>query len=109
MRRSTSRWFVFGGVQVGFVTGLGGKGTLLLGVQVIAESFERILVNLIGVGVVRCSSHEEKVNVVVGTRRYQVFDITGIGVLSDGKTQDDSGHQRAAPRSSSAPCASAPR
>ncbi|MFY2861467.1 aconitate hydratase [Mycobacterium sp. THU-M104] len=64
------------------------KGTLLLGVRaVIAESFERIhRSNLIGMGVIPLQFPEGKSAGSLGLDGTEVFDITGIGALNDGKT-----------------------
>jgi aconitate hydratase len=64
------------------------KGTLLLGVRaVIAESFERIhRSNLIGMGVIPLQFPEGKSAKELGLDGTEVFDITGIEALNDGKT-----------------------
>ena len=64
------------------------KGTLLLGVRaVIAESFERIhRSNLIGMGVIPLQFPEGKSAQSLGLDGTEVFDITGIEALNDGKT-----------------------
>jgi aconitate hydratase len=64
------------------------KGTLLLGVRaVIAESFERIhRSNLIGMGVIPLQFPEGKNAESLGLDGTEVFDITGIKALNDGKT-----------------------
>ena len=65
------------------------KGTLLLGVRaVIAESFERIhRSNLIGMGVIPLQFPEgESAKDSLGLDGTEVFDITGIDALNDGKT-----------------------
>ncbi len=64
------------------------KGTLLLGVRaVIAESFERIhRSNLIGMGVIPLQFPEGKSAESLGLDGTEVFDITGIEALNDGKT-----------------------
>ena len=64
------------------------KGTLLLGVRaVIAESFERIhRSNLIGMGVIPLQFPEGKSAKELGLDGTEVFDITGIDALNDGKT-----------------------
>jgi aconitate hydratase len=64
------------------------KGTLLLGVRaVIAESFERIhRSNLIGMGVIPLQFPEGKTAESLGLDGTEVFDITGIEALNDGKT-----------------------
>jgi aconitate hydratase len=64
------------------------KGTLLLGVRaVIAESFERIhRSNLIGMGVIPLQFPEGKTAKSLGLDGTEVFDITGIEALNDGKT-----------------------
>jgi aconitate hydratase len=64
------------------------KGTLLLGVRaVIAESFERIhRSNLIGMGVIPLQFPEGKSAEDLGLDGTEVFDITGIEALNDGKT-----------------------
>jgi aconitate hydratase len=64
------------------------KGTLLLGVRaVITESFERIhRSNLIGMGVIPLQFPEGKTAESLGLDGTEVFDITGIEVLNDGKT-----------------------
>jgi len=64
------------------------KGTLLLGVRaVIAESFERIhRSNLIGMGVIPLQFPEGKSAAALGLDGTEVFDITGIEELNDGKT-----------------------
>ncbi|HVR00360.1 MAG TPA: aconitate hydratase AcnA, partial [Mycobacterium sp.] len=64
------------------------KGTSLLGVRaVIAESFERIhRSNLIGMGVIPLQFPEGKSAESLGLDGTEVFDITGIETLNDGKT-----------------------
>ena len=64
------------------------KGTLLLGVRaVIAESFERIhRSNLIGMGVIPLQFPEGKSAKSLGLDGTEVFDITGIDALNEGKT-----------------------
>lgn len=64
------------------------KGTLLLGVRaVIAESFERIhRSNLIGMGVIPLQFPHGKNAESLGLDGTEVFDITGIEALNDGKT-----------------------
>ncbi|WP_156942872.1 aconitate hydratase [Mycobacterium genavense] len=64
------------------------KGTRLLGVRaVIAESFERIhRSNLIGMGVIPLQFPEGKTAQELGLDGTEVFDITGIDALNDGKT-----------------------
>ncbi|MGH3555702.1 MAG: aconitate hydratase, partial [Mycobacterium sp.] len=64
------------------------KGTLLLGVRaVIAESFERIhRSNLIGMGVIPLQFPDGKNAESLGLDGTEVFDITGIEALNDGKT-----------------------
>jgi aconitate hydratase len=64
------------------------KGTLLLGVRaVIAESFERIhRSNLIGMGVIPLQFPEGESASSLGLDGTEVFDITGIEALNDGKT-----------------------
>jgi len=64
------------------------KGTSLLGVRaVIAESFERIhRSNLIGMGVIPLQFPEGKSASSLGLDGTEVFDITGIDALNDGKT-----------------------
>ena len=64
------------------------KGTLLLGVRaVIAESFERIhRSNLIGMGVIPLQFPQAKTAESLGLDGTEVFDITGIEALNDGKT-----------------------
>jgi aconitate hydratase len=64
------------------------KGTLLLGVRaVIAESFERIhRSNLIGMGVIPLQFPDGKTAESLGLDGTEVFDITGIEALNDGKT-----------------------
>jgi aconitate hydratase len=64
------------------------KGTLLLGVRaVIAESFERIhRSNLIGMGVIPLQFPEGKTAGDLGLDGTEVFEITGIEALNDGKT-----------------------
>jgi aconitate hydratase len=64
------------------------KGTLLLGVRaVIAESFERIhRSNLIGMGVIPLQFPEGKPAKELGLDGTEVFDITRIDALNDGKT-----------------------
>jgi aconitate hydratase len=64
------------------------KGTRLLGVRaVIAESFERIhRSNLIGMGVIPLQFPEGKTAEDLGLDGTEVFDITGIEALNDGKT-----------------------
>jgi aconitate hydratase A / 2-methylisocitrate dehydratase len=64
------------------------KGTRLLGVRaVIAESFERIhRSNLIGMGVIPLQFPEGKTAESLGLDGTEVFDITGIEALNDGKT-----------------------
>ena len=64
------------------------KGTRLLGVRaVIAESFERIhRSNLIGMGVIPLQFPEGKSAKDLGLDGTEVFDITGIEALNDGKT-----------------------
>jgi aconitate hydratase len=64
------------------------KGTLLLGVRaVIAESFERIhRSNLIGMGVIPLQFPEGKTAKSLGLDGTEVFDITGIEALNEGKT-----------------------
>jgi aconitate hydratase len=61
---------------------------LLLGVRaVIAESFERIhRSNLIGMGVIPLQFPEGKSAESLGLDGTEVFDITGIEALNDGKT-----------------------
>jgi aconitate hydratase len=63
------------------------KGTSLLGVRaVIAESFERIhRSNLIGMGVIPLQFPEGKSAESLGLDGTEVFDITGIEALNDGK------------------------
>jgi aconitate hydratase len=64
------------------------KGTLLLGVRaVIAESFERIhRSNLIGMGVIPLQFPEGQSAESLGLDGTEVFDITGIEELNNGKT-----------------------
>ncbi|MEC4762068.1 aconitate hydratase [Mycobacterium sherrisii] len=64
------------------------KGTRLLGVRaVIAESFERIhRSNLIGMGVIPLQFPEGKTAQELGLDGTEVFDITGIDALNEGKT-----------------------
>jgi aconitate hydratase len=64
------------------------KGTRLLGVRaVIAESFERIhRSNLIGMGVIPLQFPEGKTAESLGLDGTEVFEITGIEALNDGKT-----------------------
>ena len=64
------------------------KGTPLLGVRaVIAESFERIhRSNLIGMGVIPLQFPDGKSAKDLGLDGTEVFDITGIDALNDGKT-----------------------
>jgi aconitate hydratase len=64
------------------------KGTRLLGVRaVIVESFERIhRSNLIGMGVIPLQFPEGKTAESLGLDGTEVFDITGIEALNDGKT-----------------------
>jgi aconitate hydratase len=64
------------------------KGTRLLGVRaVIAESFERIhRSNLIGMGVIPLQFPDGKSATDLGLVGTEVFDITGIEELNDGKT-----------------------
>lgn len=64
------------------------KGTRLLGVRaVIAESFERIhRSNLIGMGVIPLQFPDGKSAEDLGLDGTEVFDITGIEALNDGKT-----------------------
>lgn len=64
------------------------KGTLLLGVRaVIAESFERIhRSNLIGMGVIPLQFPDGQSASSLGLDGAEVFDITGITALNDGKT-----------------------
>jgi len=64
------------------------KGTRLLGVRaVITESFERIhRSNLIGMGVIPLQFPEGKTAESLGLDGTEVFDITGIEALNDGKT-----------------------
>jgi aconitate hydratase len=64
------------------------KGTSLLGVRaVITESFERIhRSNLIGMGVIPLQFPEGESASSLGLDGTEVFDITGIDVLNDGKT-----------------------
>jgi aconitate hydratase len=64
------------------------KGTGLLGVRaVIAESFERIhRSNLIGMGVIPLQFPDGKSAGDLGLDGTEVFDITGIEALNDGKT-----------------------
>jgi aconitate hydratase len=64
------------------------KGTLLLGVRaVITESFERIhRSNLIGMGVIPLQFPEGKTAESLGLDGTEVFDITGIEALNNGKT-----------------------
>ena len=64
------------------------KGTSLLGVRaVIAESFERIhRSNLIGMGVIPLQFPEGKSAESLGLDGTEVFDITGIEELNNGKT-----------------------
>ncbi|ORB17485.1 aconitate hydratase [Mycobacterium noviomagense] len=64
------------------------KGTALLGVRaVIAESFERIhRSNLIGMGVIPLQFPEGKSAQSLGLDGAEVFDITGIEAINDGKT-----------------------
>ena len=64
------------------------KGTRLLGVRaVIAESFERIhRSNLIGMGVIPLQFPEGNSAKELGLDGTEVFDITGIEALNDGKT-----------------------
>ena len=64
------------------------KGTLLLGVRaVIVESFERIhRSNLIGMGVIPLQFPEGESATSLGLDGTEVFDITGIEALNDGKT-----------------------
>ncbi|WP_155769641.1 aconitate hydratase [Mycobacterium asiaticum] len=64
------------------------KGTLLLGVRaVITESFERIhRSNLIGMGVIPLQFPDGETAESLGLDGTEVFDITGIEELNDGKT-----------------------
>ncbi|WP_156745611.1 aconitate hydratase [Mycobacterium sp. E1319] len=64
------------------------KGTRLLGVRaVIAESFERIhRSNLIGMGVIPLQFPDGKSAKDIGLDGTEVFDITGIEALNEGKT-----------------------
>jgi aconitate hydratase len=64
------------------------KGTLLLGVRaVIAESFERIhRSNLIGMGVIPLQFGDGESAASLKLDGTEVFDITGITALNDGKT-----------------------
>jgi aconitate hydratase len=64
------------------------KGTLLLGVRaVITESFERIhRSNLIGMGVIPLQFPEGESASSLGLDGTEVFEITGIDALNDGKT-----------------------
>jgi aconitate hydratase len=64
------------------------KGTRLLGVRaVIAESFERIhRSNLIGMGVIPLQFPEGKNAESLGLDGTEVFEITGIEAINDGKT-----------------------
>ncbi|AKN17311.1 aconitate hydratase [Mycobacterium haemophilum DSM 44634] len=64
------------------------KGTLLLGVRaVIAESFERIhRSNLIGMGVIPLQFPKGESASSLGLDGTEVFEISGIDVLNDGKT-----------------------
>jgi aconitate hydratase len=64
------------------------KGTSLLGVRaVITESFERIhRSNLIGMGVIPLQFPEGQSASSLGLDGTEVFDITGIDALNDGKT-----------------------
>jgi aconitate hydratase len=64
------------------------KGTSLLGVRaVIAESFERIhRSNLIGMGVIPLQFPDGESAESLGLDGTEVFDITGIEALNDGKT-----------------------
>jgi aconitate hydratase len=64
------------------------KGTRLLGVRaVITESFERIhRSNLIGMGVIPLQFPEGKTAESLGLDGTEVFDITGIEALNEGKT-----------------------
>lgn len=64
------------------------KGTVLLGVRaVITESFERIhRSNLIGMGVIPLQFPEGESAKSLGLDGTEVFDITGIEALNDGKT-----------------------
>ncbi|ORW95967.1 aconitate hydratase [Mycobacterium szulgai] len=64
------------------------KGTLLLGVRaVITESFERIhRSNLIGMGVIPLQFPEGKSAKELGLDGTEVFDITGIEEINNGKT-----------------------
>ncbi|SOX53551.1 aconitate hydratase AcnA, partial [Mycobacterium ahvazicum] len=64
------------------------KGTRLLGVRaVIAESFERIhRSNLIGMGVIPLQFPEGKTAQELGLDGTEIFEITGIDALNDGKT-----------------------
>jgi aconitate hydratase len=64
------------------------KGTLLLGVRaVITESFERIhRSNLIGMGVIPLQFPEGESASSLGLDGTEVFDVTGIEALNDGKT-----------------------
>ena len=64
------------------------KGTSLLGVRaVIAESFERIhRSNLLGMGVIPLQFPEGKSAQSLGLDGTEVFDITGIEALNEGKT-----------------------
>jgi len=64
------------------------KGTMLLGVRaVITESFERIhRSNLIGMGVIPLQFPEGESASSLGLDGTEVFDITGIDALNDGKT-----------------------
>jgi aconitate hydratase len=66
------------------------KGTSLLGVRaVIAESFERIhRSNLIGMGVIPLQFPDGQSAESLGLDGTEVFDITGIEVLNDGKTPE---------------------
>lgn len=64
------------------------KGTRLLGVRaVITESFERIhRSNLIGMGVIPLQFPDGKSAKDIGLDGTEIFDITGIEALNDGKT-----------------------
>ncbi|MDA3638009.1 aconitate hydratase AcnA [Mycobacterium xenopi] len=64
------------------------KGTALLGVRaVIAESFERIhRSNLIGMGVIPLQFPQGKSASSLGLDGTEVFDVTGIETINDGKT-----------------------
>ncbi len=91
------------------------KGTLLLGVRaVIAESFERIhRSNLIGMGVIPLQFPEGKSAKELGLDGTEVFEITGIDALNDGKTPKTvhvkaTKDRRATQSSSTRWCASTP-